>query len=285
MENLYAESIEGYELLDSGLGQKLEVIAGRRVVRPSPQSIWKPRLDAKEWRKAESINHRTKDGGGRWEHLKPLPSEMNIVWNKLNFNINLSPFGHCGLFFEQEPIWAFLNKKAKELGRPAKGLNLFGYTGAASLSMAQGGAEVFHVDSAKGVLKWGEGNAIKSGLGGKIRWVQEDAMKFVSHSVRKGFTYDLILADPPSWGHGAKKEVWEYNDHIHQLVESIMKILSPKNSTFILVSHTQGVQHEALRNLLAPYAQKADLQAGELGIKHLNDERILPAGIYAKIER
>ena len=169
-----------------------------------------------------------------------------------------------------------------ELGRPLKFLNLFGYTGCASLAMLSTGAEVFHVDSSKGVLNWGKENVELSHLDQKkIKFVQEDVNNFVKHSLKKGFKYDGILADPPSWGHGANKEVWEFDQMIYDLVSDCFDILEKQNSFFFLSSHTHGVQAEALRNLMNDHKTKKDIEIGELGVKHSNDERILPAGIYA----
>jgi 23S rRNA (cytosine1962-C5)-methyltransferase len=277
-----------YELLDSGLGKKLEIIAGIKVTRPSPQAIWRPRLDAHHWAQASSNCLRTKDGGGKWEHQKELPASLifpfEIDGKKLHFRLKFTSFGHCGIFFEQIPVWQWLYDEVKALGeklnRPPKVVNLFGYTGCASLVMALAGAEVFHVDSSKGVLDWGRENLSLSKLpSSSVRFIQEDAQEFLKHSFKKKFTYDGILADPPSWGHGAKKEVWDFEKSIHILSELILSVLNKNNSFLFLTSHTHGVQPEALRNLIHDGRWKS-VTPGELGVKHHSDERILPAGIY-----
>jgi 23S rRNA (cytosine1962-C5)-methyltransferase len=190
------------------------------------------------------------------------------------------------VFFEQQAVWDALSLEATRLQislkRPLKFLNLFGYTGCASLAVAKTGAEVFHVDSSKGVLNWGRENAELSKLDTKkIKFVQEDVLAFVKHSLRKGFKYDGILADPPSWGHGANKEVWEFDQMIHELVSDCFNSLTRENSFFFLSSHTHGVQSEALKNLMNDHQSKKDITLGELGIRHSHDERILPAGIYS----
>lgn len=284
MTNLVSINFPQYELLDSGMGQKLETICGVKVIRPCPQAIWEKKLGESEWNKATSIVHRTKDGGGKWEHKKGEPKEIILKYLDLNFELKFTPFGHCGLFFEQLPIWEMLTskvkEKSKELDRKVKALNLFGYTGAATLCMASAGAEVFHVDSAKGVLTWGEKNAKRTPKNFNIRWVQEDVNRFVEHSVKRGFKYDVILADPPSWGHGAGKELWDFNDHICGLVKNLSKILEQHDSLLVLSTHTHGVQQEALKNLFLATKSFSKIQIGELGVKHLNDERVLPAGIY-----
>ncbi len=285
---MITKDLPHYELLDSGLGKKLEIISGIKVSRPSPQAIWKPKQNAALWSMATSNCVRTKDGGGKWEHQKdPNPNlelPFEIDGKKLKFKLKFTSFGHCGVFFEQIPVWIWLYHETKalkeKLGRQPKVLNLFGYTGCASIVMAAAGAEVFHVDSSKGVLDWGKESLAASKIESKsIRWVQEDAQEFLKHSFKKNFTYDGILADPPSWGHGAKKEVWDFEKSIHVLTELMLSVLNKENSFLFLTSHTHGVQPEALRNLIADRRWKKT-DVGELGVKHQNDERILSAGIF-----
>lgn len=287
MKNLISQNMAGYSLLDSGYGKKLEVIAGLTVERPCPQAIWAPRLGENDWKQATSICIRKNDGGGTWKHRGDKePQNLLIEHEQLKFKLKFTSFGHCGVFFEQKAVWETLSAEATrlqaELGRPLKFLNLFGYTGCASLAVAATGAEIFHVDSSKGVLNWGRENAELSKLDmRKIKFVQEDVLAFVKHSLRKGFKYDGILADPPSWGHGANKEVWEFDQMIHELVSNCFNILTRENSFFFLSSHTHGVQSEALRNLMNDHRSKKEIVVGELGVRHSHDERILPAGIYS----
>ncbi|MDO9183316.1 MAG: class I SAM-dependent methyltransferase [Bacteriovorax sp.] len=292
MKNLISEKIPGYVLLDSGFGKKLEIIEGTIVERPSPQSIWAPKLQESEWKKATSICTRKSDGGGIWKHRSDIePNGLILKWKtpeakEMRFKLKFTSFGHCGVFFEQAAVWnSLVNETTRlqaKLGRPLKFLNLFGYTGCASLAVLSAGAEVFHVDSSKGVLTWGRENAEISGLDmKKIKFVQEDVKAFVKHSLKKGFRYDGILADPPSWGHGANKEVWEFDEMIYELVNDCFNILTKENSFFFLSSHTHGVQSEALRNLMTDHQSKKIIEVGELGLRHSNDERILPAGIYS----
>ena len=285
---MITEKLPHYQLLDSGLGRKLEIIAGIRVNRASPQAIWKPQLKDAEWNMATSNVIRTKDGGGKWEHKKePSPDlafPFAIGGRTLQFRLKFTSFGHCGIFFEQIPVWEWLFNEVKtlkeKLGRAPKIVNLFGYTGCASIVMAAAGAEVFHVDSSKGVLDWGkESQALSKLPESSIRWVQGDAQEFIRHSFKKNFNYDGILADPPSWGHGVKKEVWDFEKHIHLLVEGMLNVLQQHNSFLFLTSHTHGVQPEALKNLIADRRWKK-VECGELGVKHQNDARVLPAGIF-----
>lgn len=287
MTSLTSINIPGYQLLDSGFGKKLEIIAGLTVERPSPQAIWAPKLSESEWSKATSVCIRKSDGGGTWKHKNNKePQDLSIKWEGITFKLKFTSFGHCGIFFEQEAVWNTLIQESlkleKELGRPLKFLNLFGYTGCASLAMLKTGAEVFHVDSSKGVLTWGRENAEASQLDlKKIKFIQEDVKAFIKHSLRKGFKYDAILADPPSWGHGANKELWEFDQMIHELVMDCYNILNREKSFFFLSSHTHGVQSEALRNIMSDHKSKKDITVGELGVGHAHDARILPAGIYA----
>jgi len=287
MTNLVSDKIPGYSLLDSGFGKKLEIIAGVTVERPSPQAIWAPKLSENEWKKASSVCMRKADGGGTWKHQNNKePQNLELLWKDLHFKLKFTSFGHCGVFFEQQAVWDLLISETEalkaELGRPIKFLNLFGYTGCASLAVLKTGAEVFHVDSSKGVLTWGKENAEASKLDlKKIKFVQEDVKSFIKHSLKKGFKYDAILADPPSWGHGANKELWEFDQMIHELVMDCYSVLCKEKSFFFLSSHTHGVQSEALRNILNDHKSKKDVIVGELGVKHSNDSRILPAGIYS----
>lgn len=285
---MITQNLSHYQLLDSGLGRKLEIISGLKVNRASPQAIWRPALKETEWNQASSNVIRTKDGGGKWEHKKePSPNlsfPFEIDGKTLSFKLKFTSFGHCGVFFEQIPVWMWLYEEVKflkqKLGRAPKVVNLFGYTGCASIVMAAAGAEVFHVDSSKGVLDWGKESLEQSRLKpDSVRWVQGDAQEFIRHSFKKNFMYDGILADPPSWGHGVKKEVWDFDKHIHLLVEGMLSVINKENSFLFLSSHTHGVQPEALRNLIHDKRWK-DVQPGELGVKHQNDPRILPAGIY-----
>jgi len=285
---MITENLPQYELLDSGLGRKLEIISGIKVNRPSPQAIWKPRLSNNDWGLASSNCIRTKDGGGKWEHKREPSSDLTIPFvideKKLQFKLKFTSFGHCGVFFEQIPVWIWLydqvKKQKEKLGRAPKVINLFGYTGCASLVMAAAGAEVFHVDSSKGVLDWGKESLALSKIDAKsVRWVQEDAQEFLRHSFKKNFVYDGILADPPSWGHGVKKELWEFEKHISLLIESMNAVLNKENSFLFLSCHTHGVQPEALKNLIFDKRWKT-IHVGELGVKHQNDARILPAGIF-----
>jgi 23S rRNA (cytosine1962-C5)-methyltransferase len=291
MKELISQNFTDYTLLDSGLGKKLEIIGGLTVERPCPQAIWAPRLSPDQWKKATSVCVRKTDGGGTWKHARNQEPEnlffnyKNSDLNELKFKLKFTSFGHCGVFFEQKIVWEELVAQSlhlkQVLKRPIKFLNLFGYTGCASLAVLSTGAEVIHVDSSKGVLNWGKENVAASKLdASKIKFIQEDVRSFIKHSLRKGFKYDGILADPPSWGHGANKEVWEFDQMIQELVADCTQTLTREKSFFFLSSHTHGVQAHAMKNLMADQKIIREIDFGELGIKHSNDERILPAGLY-----
>jgi 23S rRNA (cytosine1962-C5)-methyltransferase len=279
--------LKAYRLLDSGDGQKLEEIAGIRVIRPSVQAIWTKSLPDTEWKKATSVCQRSKDGGGKWIHHKAPPEKINLegpAFAPLRFRLKFTSFGHCGIFFEQVPVWKWLFDQVTDLksklNRPPRVLNLFGYTGAASLIMAKAGAKVFHVDSSKGVLDWAQESMTESGMTDGVQLIHEDVQKFLIKQFNQSQLFDGVLCDPPSWGHGAKKEVWQFDQHIQGLVEKIHQVLKPKDVFFLLSSHTPGIQPEALKNLFFHEKRWKKLMVTDLGVAHAkNDEKVLPAGI------
>lgn len=293
MDTLIAAGIAGYDLIDSGDGRKLERIAGALVERPSPQALWRPREPRTAWEAATSVCTRTKDGGGFWRHRGSEPAGLSMSWptstGDLRFALRFTAFGHCGVFVEQAPIWQQLSERvaaqAAVLGRTPRWVNLFGYTGCASLVLAAAGAEVYHVDSARGVLQWGRESvaaspALAGDAGQRVRWVHDDARRFVAHARKKGFAYDGVIADPPSWGHGAEKEVWQIEDHLVGLVADIGAVLNP-GGVFVLTSHTPGVQAGALVNVISDGGRFEIASAGDLGVAHRADARVLPAGVFA----
>lgn len=292
MRDLFAAPFPGYALLDSGDGRRLEDIAGITVDRASPAPLWTPRLPAETWQAARGRVERRADGGGQWEWTGSDPGEQVLPYHiggkTINLTLRFTSFGHCGMFPEQEPVWRILHGAvAKRSGDAAKhggvckGLNLFGYTGAASLAMAAAGAEVFHVDSAKGVLSWGKFSQTASDLGtGNVRWVHEDCMAFLEHSQRKGFRYDVICADPPAWGHGkTKDQMWRVEEHLQRLA-SLLKGVLADDGLLVLSAHAPGLQKNALVNVLEAAGAPVS-EAGDLVQLHRDDKRLFPAGVYA----
>ncbi|MDA3962856.1 MAG: class I SAM-dependent methyltransferase [Planctomycetota bacterium] len=279
--DLIANAIPGYELLDSGSGRKLERIAGRTVIRPCSQAVWAAAYPD-QWADAASECRRKSTGGGTWIHHEPL-GPMEISWrgehgSAVRFGLRLTEFGHCGVFFEQEPLWRHFQSV---LGSGQRFANLFGYTGSASLAVAAAGTDVFHVDSARGVVDWGQANQNLSGLdGASLKWIVDDVRSFLRLSRKRGWSYDVVFADPPSFGHGKKKnETWNWESDIAEMVADCAAVVAP-GGELVLSCHTPGAQREALVNLLRSYGQ---VTAGELGVAHANDDRILPAGIYARV--
>jgi 23S rRNA (cytosine1962-C5)-methyltransferase len=289
--NLISSFSSGYQLIDSALSRKCEIIENIKVERHSPQAIWSIKKFPKEWNDFHATSIRKKDGGGQWQFHKKIPEPLHFQWEselkkKFTFELKLTSFGHCGLFFEQAALWnkieQFVLKQTNQGTKELKFLNLFGYTGAASIVAAKAGAQVTHIDSAKGVLSWGKNNgALNKIPDGQIKWIHEDALTYVKNAVKRNLQFDGILADPPSWGHGVKNEVWNFEENLSELLQGIQKILKPQNSFFILTSHTQGVQAEALHNLLNERFKNGTIHFGDLGIQHSKDDRILPAGVYA----
>jgi len=285
MPDLICDSLPDYQLLDSGQGEKLERIAGVLVQRPCSQAIWPKCLPAKRWKQANSVCRRSDDGGGSWQHHAGEPKKFSFQWQgrlpqALRLQLRFTSFGHCGVFVEHSSLWQYVLDRG-----PRRFLNLFGYTGAASLAVAGAGAEVFHVDSAKGVLDWGkESQALNAWLPGSVRWIHDDARASLAFSKKRGFQYDVVLMDPPSWGHGkTSKEVWEFDRDCLGLVQDGAAVLAP-GGALVFSCHTPGVQVQAVVNVLRACGLVVS-DAGELGVRHHEDERVLPAGLYAVGER
>ncbi len=288
--DLIAQNSLNYSLIDSGYEKKLEKIGNYLVVRSCPQAIGKPKLSKSEWDAAHAEHVRKKDGGGFWDFKKngtinPFVMPLQIENITLNVNINFTPFGHCGVFFEQLILSAELGRIISDLKKrngEVRIINLFAYSGVASLVAASLGAEVYHVDSAKSILNWANDN-LKANpkISGTIKFIHEDATKFFKANQKKKNSFDLILADPPSWGHGAGKEKWDFNQNIEEFITLGSNLLKKENSVFFLTTHTPGVQHNSLKNLLTGADLFKNIKSGDIGIKHLNDDRILPTGIYS----
>lgn len=287
MHDLISRPTSGYRLLDSGAGAKLEELGGVLVQRPCAQAIWPRQRSEASWQAARSICERTPDGGGRWRHHGASPGGL-FEWRhgsaRIALQLRCTEFGHCGVFFEQLPMWTLI---VEELARAPAGsgfANLFGYTGAASVAAAACGARVFHVDSARGVLDWGRANAQASGLAAdRIKWIHDDARSFLALSRKRGFRYHCVLADPPAWGHGKDSTTWQFEDHVAELIAHLGDVLEP-GGLLLFTTHTPGVQRATLENLLSAAGLKLE-GAGELGIAHAEDARILPAGLWSAARR
>lgn len=275
-----AEKWQDYELLDCGGGEKLERWDKQYLVRPDPQAIWETPHKNPAWKRANARYLRSQTGGGHWEK-KALPESWQIHYGELTFQVKPMNFKHTGLFPEQAVNWDFVMDKIRSAGRPIRVLNLFAYTGGATVACAKAGASVCHVDAAKGMVAWAKDNARLSGLAdAPIRWIVDDCAKFVEREIRRGKTYDAIIMDPPSYGRGPGGEVWKLEDALYGLVDACTGALS-ENAVFMLVnSYTTGLQPAVLRNILEMTAKKTcggSVDAGEV-VLPVKSGGVLPCG-------
>ena len=236
-----AENWKDYEVLDTSNGEKLERWGKYQLVRPDPQVIWNTDKKLPGWRKPNGHYHRSNKGGGEWE-FHSLPEEWTISYNSLTFHLKPFSFKHTGLFPEQAANWDWFSKLIRESGREIKVLNLFAYTGGATVSAAAAGASVTHVDASKGMVTWAKENAVSSGLAdASIRWLVDDCVKFVQREIRRGNKYDAIIMDPPSYGRGPKGEIWKIEESIYPFIELCSQILSDNPLFFLINSYTTGL--------------------------------------------
>ena len=273
-----------YEVLDTSDGEKLERWGSFYLVRPDPQVIWDTPKKNPGWRKMNGHYHRSKKGGGEWEFFN-LPEQWTIQYKDLTFNLKPFSFKHTGLFPEQATNWDWFGNLIANAGRPVKVLNLFAYTGGATLSAAKAGAAVTHVDASKGMVTWAKENAAASGLSdAPIRWLVDDCVKFVEREIRRGNHYDGIIMDPPSYGRGPNQEVWKLEDCIYDLVKLCTGVLSDDPLFFLLNSYTTGLSPSVMAYLLgetvaAKYGGK--VTADEIGLPVKESSFTLPCGSTA----
>lgn len=274
-----------YELLDTSAGERLERWGDIILIRPDPQIIWNTPKTHPMWKQAHARYHRSNTGGGNWELYKKVPSMWKIGYHGLTFQLKTMGFKHTGIFPEQAVNWDFAMEKIANANRPVKVLNLFGYTGAASLACAKAGAQVCHVDASKGMVAWAKENAAASGLRDKpIRWLVDDCVKFVQREQRRGNYYDGIIMDPPSYGRGPGGEVWKLEEQLHDLVELCVPILSEHPLFFILNSYTTGLSPAVMEYLLGVILQKrfdGTVSSSEIGLPVTATGLTLPCGSTA----
>lgn len=280
------EDFKEYEILAMTSGQKLERWGDYTLVRPDPQIIWSEN-NTNLWSNAHAIYERSNTGGGKWTIKKSLPSSWIINYQDLKFNLKLMGFKHTGLFPEQAYNWNIIRKTIKEANRHVKVLNLFAYTGAASIAALSAGAEVVHVDSSRGMVDWAKENVKINNLEDKpIRFLVDDVRKFVKREIRRGNKYDIIIMDPPSFGRGSKNEVWSIENDLAELIKDTSELLSENPLLFIINSYTTGLSKTVLENLLYLNIKREGLiSSDELGLPMSNSKLILPCGIYARWER
>ena len=283
-----AKDWKDYEILDMANGEKLERWGNITLIRPDPQIIWKEKSFPEKWKNANAKYNRSNTGGGNWNFIKPLPKSWQIKYKDLTFNIKPMGFKHTGIFPEQAVNWDWMMNKIRNSNREIKVLNLFAYTGGASVACLKAGASVCHVDSSKGMCEWAKENVASSGLRERpIRFLIDDVVKFVNREIRRGNKYDGIIMDPPSYGRGANGEVWKFEENIADLVELCMNVLSDKPLFFLINSYTTGISSQVLENLLRiniPKKVGGKFSNGELGLPMTNSKLILPCGIYGRWE-
>jgi len=277
---------EDYKLLESSKGMKKEKWGKYTLLRPDPSIIWEDNLDESD---VDAKYNRSKSGGGAWD-VKKVPSAWQIKYKDLVFNLKLMSFKHTGLFPEQAYNWNYIMDKIKASGRSdVKVLNLFAYTGAASVAALKAGASVVHVDSSRGMIDWAKENVKASGLEDKpIRFLQDDVIKFVKREIRRGNKYDIIIMDPPSFGRGASGEVWSIEDDLFDLVKLCKELVSDKPLMFLINSYTTGLPKSVMENILDILFVRdlgGSVDSDDLGIKQVNSNIVLPCGNYARWEK
>ena len=275
-----------YECLDAGNGEKLERWKDVILRRPDPQAMWLCDMSGELWKKPDGHYFRSNKGGGHWEFNKPLKDFWTVNYKNLTFKVSPTDFKHTGLFPEQATNWDFMMDKIKRCNRPVKVLNLFAYTGGATMACASAGAEeVVHVDASKGMTEWAKENMHLSNLDDKfIRFIVDDCLKFVEREARRGRKYDAIIMDPPSYGRGPNGEVWKFEHNLDTLIKACMNILSDEPLFFLINSYTTGISSTVLYNILKTSMNKYEgsIDAGEVGLAITNNDLVLPCGIYGR---
>ena len=283
-----ADQWKDYEVLDTSNGEKLERWGDYFLVRPDPQVLWDTPKKLRQWKKPNGHYHRSHKGGGQWEFFD-LPKTWDIQYKELKFHLQPFSFKHTGLFPEQAVNWDWFSDKIRKANRPVKVLNLFAYTGGATLAAAAAGASVTHVDASKGMVNWAKENAQLSGLREKpIRWLVDDCVKFVEREIRRGNHYDGIIMDPPSYGRGPKGEIWKIEEKIYPFIELCTKILSDDPLFFLVNSYTTGLQPAVLTYMLetqvaAKFGGKVD--SDEIGLPVSSNGLVLPCGASGRWEK
>ena len=283
---LIADQWTDYELLDCGNGMKQERWGEYVLVRPDPQIIW-PRVSGGAWTGHDALYHRSDEGGGRWSFRRTLPESWIIRYRDLRLKIRPTGFKHTGLFPEQAVNWDWFTGRIRQAGRPIQVLNLFGYTGAATLAAASAGASVCHVDAADGMVRWCRENAALSGMEQKpIRYIADDCLKFVRREIKRGRRYDAVIMDPPTFGRGNQGEMWKLETHLWELLTECRRILSDDPLFFLINAYTARLSPTVVANLLQGLLGQAGgkITAGEIGLPIKADGRVLPCGIYGRWE-
>lgn len=283
-----AKDWNDYEILDMANGEKLERWGNYILERPDPQIVWQDKTFKDKWKKVDAIYHRSKKGGGYWENINDIKASWQVKYKELTFNIKQMGFKHTGLFPEQAVNWDYMIDKIKNSNRKIKVLNLFAYTGGATVACAYAGADVVHVDSSRGMVLWAKENIESSNLTDRyVRFIVDDVIKFVKREIRRGNKYDAIIMDPPSFGRGANGEVWNIEESLYPLIKLCMEVLNDNPLFFLINSYTTGMSPKVLENILymtLDKKYKGKISSGEVGLPMKDSNLILPCGIYGLFE-
>lgn len=286
LELLTTDPWSDYALVDSGGGQKLERYGRYTFIRPEPQAAWKPSLPEREWKAAHAVfQPAQEESGGHWQFHKPVEASWSMTYKALKFRAQTTAGRHLGVFPEQAAHWDWVNERLRSAGRPARVLNLFGYTGLATLAAAQAGASVTHVDASKKSVAWGRENQALSRMEDRpVRWIVDDAIKFTQREARRGSHYEGILLDPPKFGRGPKGEVWEFFKLLPELLQACQAILSDRPLFVVITAYAIRASALSLYNSLAETMAGfgGQLSAGELTLREQSSSRLLPLAIYTR---
>ncbi len=284
-----ASEWKDYELIDCSDGERLERWGDVILIRPDPQIIWKTPKIHPLWKKADARYIRSSSGGGKWEVYRKLPERWTVNYKELAFNVKPMGFKHTGIFPEQAANWDLVADCIKNAGRPVKVLNMFAYTGAATVSALKAGASVTHVDASKGMVQWAKENARSSSVEDKsVRWLVDDCVKFVEREIRRGNHYDIIIMDPPSYGRGPGGEIWKLEDEVYSLCEKSVKLLTDDSLMFLISSYTTGLSPAVMEYILSSLINPkfgGGASSDELGLPVTASGGVLPCGSAAVWKR
>lgn len=281
----FSKDWKDYELLDCSCGERLERWGKVTLIRPDPQVVWQTPKTHPLWKKADAVYHRSNTGGGQWEVHSRIPDRWEISYRDLTFNVKTMGFKHTGVFPEQAVNWDYVSDLIKQQNRPVKVLNLFAYTGAATVSALKAGAEVVHVDASKGMVQWAKENAISSGMIDRpVRWIVDDCIKFVQREIRRGNRYDILIMDPPSYGRGPGGEVWKLENEVYHFVELCREVLSDNPLAVLINSYTAGLSPAVMQYILGALVVPkfgGTVKSEEIGLPVTQTGLLLPCGATA----
>ena len=281
----FSKDWKDYELLDCSCGERLERWGRVTLIRPDPQVIWQTEKKHPMWHKADAVYHRSNTGGGHWEVRGKVPDRWEIGYKDLTFNVKTMGFKHTGVFPEQAVNWDYVRTLIEKSNRPVRVLNLFSYTGAATVSALRAGAQVVHVDASKGMVQWAKENAQSSGVIDRpVRWIVDDCVKFVQREIRRGNHYDILIMDPPSYGRGPGGEVWKLENEIYSFVELCRGVLSENPIAVLLNSYTTGLSPAVMQYILSSVLSPTfggHTESDEIGLPVTSSGLVLPCGATA----